>query len=407
MMRVQGELLSDAVDFLKGLIRIPSLSGEESEAISYIREHFLPLCDIVEFMPLSDALKEDPDYASPVPDIRYQGRHNLRAVIAGSGGGKSLLFNTHADVVPPSAMQDKPFDPFIDDGVLFGRGACDAKGQIATLYLLLKAIKREKLKFKGDIILHIVVEEENGGNGTLAAIRQGERADAAIVMEPTNLRIFPSVRGAVWFRVSSFGTPGHSGSAGKRISALDLAVEAMGIMRRYHDDLLAESKWIPLFDDYADPMPITFGKLTAGDWPATIPNKAVFEGVLGFLSNRTRFDVMAELERAIRSKGSEELRDNFNIEFIYRHDTHVLDVDHPLVTGLKDACDRCGVVTKISAMAASCDSWFYNNQLNIPTVVFGPGDLSAAHSNREHIRIDDLRNGADVLMTFISRWCVL
>jgi acetylornithine deacetylase len=399
------DLVLDTTEFLKGLIRIPSLSGKEEEAIAYIHDRFKPLCDDVALVPLSDALKKDPDYASPVPDISYDGRYNLRAVVRGSGEGSSLLFNTHTDVVPPSAMQQNAFDPVLEEGALFGRGACDAKGQIAALYMLMKKIKSDGLTFKGDMIFHIVVEEENGGNGTLAAIRRGEKADAAIVLEPTNLTIFPSVRGAVWFRVSCTGKPGHSGSGGKRISALDLAVEAMGIMRKYHDDLLTESKWIPLFDHYADPMPITFGRLIAGDWPATIPNKAVLEGVLGFLSNRTRFEVMEELEKSLQSHGSAELKENVDIEFIYRHDTHVLEVDHPLVTGLKRASELRGVYKKISAMAASCDSWFYHNQLKIPTVVFGPGDLGVAHSNREHIKIDDLRKGAEILLSFAGMWC--
>ena len=53
---------------------------------------------------------------------------------------------------------------------------------------------------------------------------------------------------------------------------------------------------------------------------------------------------------------------------------------------------------------ASCDSWFYNNQLKIPTVVFGPGSLGFAHSNEEQIRLDDIAKGAAVLVRFIEKW---
>ncbi len=72
------------------------------------------------------------------------------------------------------------------------------------------------MKLRGDVLAHLVVEEEVGGNGTLAMVRRGEQADGCVVMEPTDLRILSSVRGAVWFRVICTGRPGHSGSAGTR-----------------------------------------------------------------------------------------------------------------------------------------------------------------------------------------------
>ena len=396
--------ISETTEFLKQMIRIPSLSGKEQQVMQLIYDQFLPYVDEIELAPLDNSLRDDPDYAYPVTDIDYTGRHNLRAVVRGTGGGKSLLFNTHADVVPPSAMQENAFDPFERDGIIYGRGACDAKGQIATILHVLKKIKSAQLKPSGDIIIHIVVEEENGGNGTLAAIRNGEQADAAIVLEPTGLKILPSVRGAVWFRIICIGKPGHSGSAGARVSALDLANEAMGIMQNYHDTLLTDSKNIPLFDAYDDPMPITFGKLHAGDWPATIPNKAILEGVLGFLPNKTKEEIMLETETAIRENGSAQLKDNFYIEFMYRHDCHVLDPNHELVGTLSEACSNTFGATQISAMAASCDSWFYNNQLGIPTVVFGPGELAVAHSNKENISIVQIEEAANALFDFVKNW---
>ncbi len=397
-----NQYLPKTIDFLKKLISIPSLSGNEEKAIQFIYDAFLPLTDEIELVALSDKIKNDPDYSTPIPSLQYKGRHNIRAVFKGTGDGRTVLFNTHADIVPAQPSQ---FDPFVKDGAIYGRGACDAKGQIATLYLLLCLLKQEKIWLKGDIIIHIVVEEENGGNGTLSAIRKSEQADAAIVMEPTSLKILSSVRGAVWFRVKTRGKPGHSGSGGKRISAMDLAIETKQILAGYHQKLLAASKGITLFDDYENPMPITFGKLHAGDWPATIPQHAALEGVLGFLPNKNRFQIMDEIKNEIGSNGSEELKANFDLEFMYRHDAHVLPVNHSLVATLYQSCKKLNLPAEIAAMVASCDSWFYNNQLNIPTVVFGVGDLAVAHSDHEHIKISDLESAAKVLMNFLMDWC--
>ena len=56
-------------------------------------------------------------------------------------------------------------------------------------------------------------------------------------------------------------------------------------------------------------------------------------------------------------------------------------------------------------MTASCDSWFYNNQLQIPSVVFGPGSLSFAHSNEEQIRVDDIGTASVILLLLLKQWC--
>jgi len=389
--------------FLCDLMRFPSLPGQERDAMDYVARRFAELGE-VERIPLSNALRQDEDYADPIPGIEYEGRSNVRVRVPGARGGRKLLFNTHIDVVPPSQGQERPFDPQVADGVVRGRGACDAKGQVATIFTALAALKQLGIQPPGDVLAHLVVEEEVGGNGTLAMVRRGEQADGCIIMEPTDMRILSSVRGAVWFRVTCTGKPGHSGRAGDTVSALKMAVEVIGILERYHASLLAASRGIALFDQFPNPMPITFGKLHAGNWPATAPAEAVLEGVLGLLPNKTRYQVMEEMRQAIVEGGSAWLKDHFRLDFMYRHDAHVLATDHPLVTGLQAACREAGAAGEVTAMTASCDSWFYNNQLRIPSLVFGPGSLGFAHSNEEQIRLDDIAAAAAVLVRFIRQW---
>ena len=394
----------DTVHFLCELIRFPSLPGQEREAVDCAAARFAEVAE-VERVALSSSLRDDEDYSDPVPGLTYEGRSNLRVRLPGTGGGQSLLFNTHLDVVPASQGQVRPFDPRVEDDRIYGRGACDAKGQVATIYAALLTAKRLGIKLRGDVLAHLVVEEEVGGNGTLAMARHGEKADACIVMEPTDLRILSSVRGAVWFRVVCTGRPGHSGRAGETVSALKMAIRIIEILEQYHAHLLAASRGIALFDQFPNPMPITFGKLSAGDWPATAPARATVEGVLGLLPNKTRYQVMDELRQAILEGGDAWLRDHFQLEFMYRHDAHVLDTGHPLVKRLEACCRESGARGEVSAMTASCDSWFYNNQLQIPTVVFGPGSLGYAHTNDEQICWDDIREAVIILLHFLQTWC--
>lgn len=123
------------------------------------------------------------------------------------------------------------------------------------------------------------------------------------------------------------------------------------------------------------------------------------------LPNKTRFDVMTEMRQAILDEADEWLREHFKLEFMYRHDAHVLDPAHPLPAGLAASCRETGLEGEIGAMTASCDSWLYNNQMAIPSVVFGPGSLSVAHSSDEHIRMDDIERAAVCLLRFAGNWC--
>ena len=397
-------LADDTRRLLSELIEYRSTDGDEGPVMKYIHERMQEVADEVEFVEVTEAIKDDPDYSYPIR-LEYGDRSNVRVVKKGTDGGKTLLLNTHLDVVPPSSGHVQPFNARVEDGVMYGRGACDAKGQVATIWLLLRLLKELDVELAGDIIVHLVIEEEIGGNGTVAMVRRGESADACIVMEPTDFVILPQVRGAVWFEATTYGQAGHSGSGGT-VSALLKAIEVLQLFTEYHDRILAESRGkYPLFDEFENPMPLTIGQLEAGDWPAQAPQQAVFKGVLGLLPDRTKEQVMEEMRACVTQSGDDWLAENFEIDFTYRHDANVIEPDHPLVLALQEAVRAEGRPGDVSAMTASCDAWMYNNQLEIPTVVFGPGSLGVAHSDREQIALQDLLGAAQALVRFANEFC--
>lgn len=400
-----SKLLPDAREFLCDIMKYPSTSGQEHELMLFLEKRFQMLNSEVDRVAMSDDIINDPDYCNPVPDIKYDGRFNLRVSKKGKGNGKTLLFNAHTDVVPASEGMTDPWNPRIEGDTVFGRGACDDKGQVALFYLVMKALDELGIELDGRIIGHLVNEEENGGNGSLAMTRAGENADACIVLEPTEKRLLTSIRGAVWFKIQFKGIAGHSGSAGQTKSALLMARDAIGVLEKYHAGLLAASRGFPLFDPYPNPMPITFGRLQAGNWPAAAPNKATLEGVLGFLPNKTKEDICLEMKEALLNGGIGLAEDDFELSFMYRHDCSVLEPEHELPQMLLKSAGKTGVPLKIDAMTASCDAWFYNNQLHIPTLVFGAGTLKVAHSKDEQISIIDIGEAAAIILNFILEYC--
>ncbi|MDP2982637.1 MAG: M20/M25/M40 family metallo-hydrolase [Candidatus Latescibacter sp.] len=401
------DLIVDTAIFLMRLIQFESTSGYEGPAMEWLYNQFKDISDECELIPVPEDIVDDPDFGFRIDDRPYEGRPNLRVTLKGDGTGKSVIFNAHIDVVPPSKGQLRPFDPYVDEGILYGRGACDDKGQVAVLWTIFKALKKLKIKPRGDIILHLVIEEETGGNGTLALVRRGERADCCINLEPCSNNILTSVRGAVWFTCTFYGRAGHSGSAKTTVSALDMAIEAINIIKDYHSKLLVRTiNDDPLFAEYDNPMPVTFGQNEGGDWPAMAPQKQVFKGVFGFLTT-PKEEVMHELVNRIRTKGTKWLKENFEMTFQYRHDTSRIDPNLPFVKTLAESYRTMRVKSKIGAMPASTDACYYTNILGIPALATGCGSLGDAHTDQEQLKLKSLIASAAVMTQFIKEWCGL
>jgi acetylornithine deacetylase len=402
--------LDDAVAFLCDIMRYPSMRGHEGPAVRAIHERVRGYCSRAELMQIPESFSEDPEYRWPVPGLTYVDTQNLRLTLDGTDpSARSLLLNAHADVVPPAGNQPKAFDPEIRNNVVFGRGACDDKGQIAAIYLVLRTLHSLGLRPRGRVTCDIVIEEENGGNGTLFMTRHPVPADAALVMEPSGGQLFIAVRGAVWFELAVTGRSGHSGRVRDVVSALKEAVKAMTVLEQLHDKLLASARGkFPMFDVYEDPMPITFGMLNAGVWPSVVPPTASVKGVFGFLPDMTVRTVQQEMISAIRKSSHEYLRDHFSLTFdMLNNEGIVLRADHPLVREIAGAAKEAGSPVEISAMTASCDAWQYSTKLNIPTVVMGAGSLKYAHSSEEQVSIEEISSIARTLILFLDRWCGL
>ncbi len=145
----------------------------------------------------------------------YPGRPDLVGTLRGEGGemARSLILNGHIDVVPagdPAAWTYAPFAAEIADGKIWGRGTVDMKGGIAAMITAVEAIQLAGIRLQGDVLLESVVDEETGGPGTMQTIEHGYRADAAIVVEPTDFAVQPVEGGLEWLRVVVRGRSGHS-----------------------------------------------------------------------------------------------------------------------------------------------------------------------------------------------------
>ena len=292
---------SRLVEDLRALVSVPSITGSE-EAVAATAAGLLRGVGLsVEVVtPDPEAIRADPDWPG-----EEMPRTSLPVVIgrAGRAGGRRIILSGHLDVVPPGDPATWRADPWggeVRDGALYGRGACDMKGGVAAIIGAVRALgaSGELDRLDGELIVALVPSEEDGGQGTLAAIRAGVTGDVAVIPEPSNLDIVVAHAGAITFRLTVPGRAAHASQRREGISALDKlwvlskALEA-DEARRNADET------DPLMTALGLPYPTIIGIVSGGEWASTVLDRVTADGRYGVRLGQSAADAEAELRAAI------------------------------------------------------------------------------------------------------------
>ncbi len=394
-----------AQDLLCRLISIPSATGGEARVQAFLFDFLSQTGFEPKRSPVADSIIHDPDYAHPAGRSGFLDRPNILLTIPGSGGGRSAVINTHTDVVPaPPEM----FSPRVEGEVVCGRGACDAKGQVVTALLALRALRDRNIRLKGNVEVQFVIEEETGGTGSLALLAGGSRADMAVVLEPTGLGVRAANRGAAWFRLSVSGRPAHMGRYHEGVNAVDEMTGLIAVLKEYESRLRDASKGYPGFPDDPSPVVVNIGEIRGGEWPSTLPGECVLKGGIAFLPNRTSRQVEQEVRDLIQAKATPWSREHSRFELSgLRNEAFETPTGNPAVQFFSRAAAEVLGPHPLEGWAASCDARLFFHRGGMPVLVFGPGDLRQAHSLDERVAMGDILRGAEVLARFLAAWCGL
>jgi acetylornithine deacetylase len=393
---------------LAALIRIRSLAGEETPAQEWMARRLQKLGLSVDEWPIDfRELAGHPAFCMEVPR-----EHGVGVVgTLGDGNGPTLILNGHVDVVPigdAAQWSVDPWDATTGDGTVIGRGACDMKGGIAAALAALRAIRANGVKLKGRVSLHSVVAEEDGGAGTLATLVRGHRGDGAISMEPTELKLAPAHAGALTFRIRVPGRSAHGCVREEGISALEM-------FRPVHDALLAlEAErnvrlQQPLFSRYQLPFALSIGRITAGDWPSSVPDLLIGEGRYGIAPGEDPATAKRAFAAAVHAAaaGHPYLAEHPpTVEWWGGQFMPARTADDAAIipATTRAIADVTGQPPQIEAMTYGADMRLMVNEGGIPTVLFGPGDVRRAHRPDESVPIDHLLTVARVLAVTALRF---
>lgn len=401
------------IHLLQMLVQARSTQGYEDAAQRIISEtlHRMKL-EVDEWVPDGGLLQSHPYFYSPRSE--FIGSPNVVGVWKGTGGGRSIILNGHIDVVPEGnreLWEDDPYSGKVMDGKLYGRGATDMKGGLVSLLLAIQALQGLGVKLKGDIIFQSVVEEESGGAGTLAAILRKYKADAALIPEPTNLRIFPKQQGSLWFRVGVTGRSAHGGTRYEGVSAIEKSmtvIRHITELEQHRNSAMTD----PLYADNPIPIPINIGVIQGGNWPSSVPDLVTLEGRMGVAPNETlehAKQTMADWLKRMGEKDPWFAEQPLELEwFGARWVPGSVDPDHELIQLLTAQYQRVrNEVPIVEASPWGTDGGLLTELAKTPCIVFGPGVTQVAHYPNEYIVLNDVFDAAAIIALTLLQWCGL
>ena len=193
----------ELVEFTRTLARIPSVHGEEAAIAAVYAERMQAL-----------GLETEVIEAEP-------NRPNVLGWLRGTGGGPRLMLNGHTDtVMHVLGWTRDSYAGDLDDGRIYGHGVSNMKASNAAMVYAADAIRRARVRLRGDLLIALVVGECQGGVGIHDLLARGTRADAFVCGEPTHLNVLTVHASAQYLRVNIIGRAGHFGTHDHGVNAI-------------------------------------------------------------------------------------------------------------------------------------------------------------------------------------------
>ena len=335
----------------------------------------------------------------------YEDRYCLVGILKGSGGGRSLLLNAHMDTVFPASPEEwrtEPFTPVEKDDRIYGLGSADTKSGMAAMLTAMKLLKESGVRLKGDVIFEGVVDEEaGGGNGSLACIDAGYRADAVLVAEPTSLIPCSAHLGSYAFWLTVEGRSAHGNMKWKGISAFE---KALPIIRALGE---LEKKWQRRTYDLLPSPVITVLQVSVGDGSITIPGECTL--LVNYTYLPDGYDYWGEIQEVIAAcTSSDEWFQEHPVKIVKHHDCgpyYTSPADEWPETIIKVMKESGYQDVEIHGMPCGADGRLYATVGKMPTVILGPGSIECAHKPNEYVEIDEYLEAVRIYKELICEWC--
>lgn len=401
---------AELVNLLRGCIAIPSISGREKPLVDLLARQAADWGLEVDVFESDEAQLLSHSVVSQ-RHLPLAGRPTAVILLKGDKPGPTILFNAHSDVVSAgdeSQWRHGPWSGTVEDGHVYGRGASDAKGPlVAALGAMLKIKSAVGSRFAGTVGLEIIPGEEDCVDlGTLTSVSRGYRADAAIVLEPTEGLPRCATRSGLRFEITAKGQAVHGTVKWLGIDAIAILRQVLAVLEDMERNF-SRSNGDSLYADYPVLRPITVDRVEGGQWQGMICDHATCSGYfelcpgddLDTWQQLFGSELHARLS-AIGGCGGVEVR------FVERYQGFSSPTNSAL-------CDSADMVLKY-AKAERWDKWRGFNSgcegglrfklHGTETLVWGPGSLAQAHRVDECVPTGELLACSNWMAATVMAW---
>ena len=281
------------------------------------------------------------------------------------------------------------------------------KAGLCSAVSALDALTRLGLRPAADVYVQSVVEEECTGNGALACLQRGYRAEAAIIPEPMGNCVSMAQVGVMWFQVKVQGRPAHVGHAERGANAIE---SCFPLIRALHE---VEARWNanrpPTYAHHSHPLNFVVSKIEGGDWTSSVPSWCTFDMRIGIYPGVDLAEVRREIEATIAQASiNDPFLSNHPPQVVYHgfqaEGYEVTGAEEPLA--LLDSCHQqvFGEALAKVATTATTDARFFGLYADIPALVYGPHAIDV-HGFDERVEIESIRKVTQAMALFIADWC--
>jgi acetylornithine deacetylase len=383
------------------LVRVPSVTGDERAALELLAEQAQALGLEVDLHQHDlAALRAHPGH--PGEEAPRSELWGLTATLRGRAPGR-LGLNGHVDVVGPGneLWRHGPWSGVLEDGRLYGRGAVDMKGAVVAAMHATAALRAVEAP---EVVLQAVSSEEDGGVGTFAALERDARFDAALLPEPTALRVVCAQAGALTFRGVVGGRATHAAERLEGVSAIDRYVRVHAAFQA-HEAAVNAAVTHPLMRELALPYPLLVGRVSGGDWSSMVPDRLEFEGRLGVPVGADLDDARAALQAVVDSALDDGEAPCTLMWEGGAFGSGETPIDHPWVSTVRAALrDETGHA-ELAGVPWGADMRQFTAR-GIPAVMVGTRGIELAHAVDESVSLAELVTVARAIIRAVLRFRV-
>lgn len=322
------------------------------------------------------------------------GRPNVVARINGGAGAPRMIWEGHLDTVQVDGMP-APFVPRIEAGRLYGRGSVDDKGCLAMFMLAMREVRRRGCRC--DLTFVAAIDEEVTFQGVLHHIRSNAAYDLGVAGEPTSLAVVSACKGVIRWVIDVHGRGAHSARPEEGVDALAVAT---GLLAHLKDYMAATQRSHPLLGRRT----LTCTLMQAGEGANSVPSHAAMTFDFRTLPDQTGADAWSEIAAvvgAFADRRSDGAKIVMHPPFI---DSVSMEVPHEarIVRELAGIVGEAGYPDRVIGVPYGSDASKLT-RAGTPTVIFGPGRIEEAHAVGEHVDMDEVVRGAEMLVRLAER----